>query len=232
MRHSLLLSLIVAVLCAVPWAGLQANGGGSMPSSSTGSIQSIARTPEELAKSAYNAGVRSIKNAKEHDEDAAKAATEEKKSKAALKARKAYAKSLDQFNEAVQQQPEMYQAWNYVGFAHRHLGDYDAALQAYAKALELKPDYTESIEYRGEAYLGLDQPDGAKGAYMSLFRDARGQAEQLMAAMQQWLSARRADAKGMSTADLDAFAKWLDERAQVAHETASLVAGGASAHWH
>jgi len=39
----------------------------------------------------------------------------------------------------------MYQAWNYIGFANRHLGNYDAALSAYAKALEINPAYPEAI---------------------------------------------------------------------------------------
>jgi tetratricopeptide (TPR) repeat protein len=232
MRHFIPITVIAASLGLAPWALTQAAGGGGMPSGgSSGSIEATPQTPEELAKAAYNSGVRSVKNAKGYEDDVAKATKDEKKAKAGEKARKAYTKALAQFNEAVQQQPDMYQAWNYLGFAHRHLGDYDAALVAYAKALQLKPDYAEAIEYRGEAYLGLNQLDAAKEAYMALFRDARPLADQLMAAMQQWLTARRGDAKGVATEDLDAFSKWVDERSQVAQQTASLAVGAPSG-WH
>jgi tetratricopeptide (TPR) repeat protein len=232
MRLGSPLLMLTTVLSIAPIAAGLASGGGSMPSSSSMSASEPAqRSPEDIAKSAYNAGVHGIKDAKEYEDDAAKADKDDKKAKYLGKAQKAYAKALDHFKEAVDAQPEMYQAWNYIGFANRHLGHYDESLDAYAKALELKPDYAESIEYRGEAYLGLNQPDAAKQAYMTLFGTARPLADQLFAAMQQWLDARRADAKNVSGTDLDAFAKWLDERAQVAKQTASLAIGAASPAW-
>jgi tetratricopeptide (TPR) repeat protein len=224
---------VVVALAALPVAPVGvgfANGGGSMggSSSSAGSVGSEARAPEDRAKYAYNAGVRSIKKAKDCESDAAKAANEEKRSKALGKANKFYSEALEEFIDAVSQQPSMYPAWNYIGFANRHLGNYDAALSAYAKALELNPSYPDAIEYRGEAYLGLNKIDEAKGAYMTLFRDSRSLAEQLMAAMRQWTDARRQDAQGLAPEDIEAFAKWIDERVGIAAQTASLATGAPS----
>ena len=224
--------LLSATLSLAPLSLSLASGGGGMPSGgSMGSMQPIQRTPQDIAKSAYNSGVRSIKDAKDHEEDAAKADKDEKKNKYLEKAQKSYSKALTQFNEAVQQQPDMYQAWNYVGFANRHLGHYDEALRAYAKALELKPDYAEAIEYRGEAYLGLNQLDAAKDVYMTLFRSARPLSDQLLSAMQRWVTARRSEASAVSGTDLDAFAKWLEDRDQIAKQTASLAVGAAPPAW-
>ena len=183
--------------------------------------------PEDAAKSAYNSGVRSVKKAQDYDADAAKASTPEKAAKAHEKAQKAYRESLASFIDAVGADPKMYQAWNYLGFANRHLGNYGDALSAYAKALEINPNYPEAIEYRGEAYLGLNQIEEAKGAYMALFRDSRPLADELMAAMHHWADARRQDAQGLSSADVEAFAKWMDERAGIAGQTASLAVGAA-----
>jgi tetratricopeptide (TPR) repeat protein len=123
--------------------------------------------------------------------------------------------------------PTLYQAWNYLGFTNRHLGHYEDSLNSYAKALELNPNYSEAIEYRGEAYLGLNQIEDAKAAYMTLFKDSRPLADELMTAMHQWTDAHRKDAQGLSSADVEAFSKWMDERTGIASQTASLATGAA-----
>lgn len=208
-----------------------AHGGGSMSGGgTTGSMDGSPRRPEDAAKAAYNSGVRSIKKAEEYDSDAAKASNPQKSAKALDKARQYYAKALEQFIDAVSQQPKMYQAWNYIGFANRHLGSYDAALSAYAKALELNPAYPEAIEYRAEAYLGLNKIDDAKQAYMTLFRESRSLAGELMTAMRRWTDARRIQPQGLAPEDVEAFSKWVDERAGIAAQTASLAVG-AQATW-
>jgi tetratricopeptide (TPR) repeat protein len=220
--------LIITTTVAVAPVGIAlAHGGGSMGGGPAGMVTGTPRNPDEAAKSAYNSGVKSIKKAQEYDADAAKASTPEKIAKAHEKAQKAYRESLASFIDAVGAQPKMYQAWNYLGFANRHLGNYEDALSSYAKALEINPNYPEAIEYRGEAYLGLNQVEEAKGAYMALFRDSRPLADELMVAMHRWADARRQDAQGLSTADVEAFAKWMDERAGIAAQTASLAIGAA-----
>ena len=224
---------MTAALAAAPMAVGLAHGSGGMSGGSAPSSQmpSSTRNTDDAAKSAYNAGVKSIKKAQESDEDAAKASTPEKSAKARDKAHGYYQKALEQFIDAVSAQPAMYQAWNYLGFANRHLGNYEDALSAYAKALELNPNFPDAIEYRGEAYLGLNKIDDAKGAYMSLFRDSRPLADELMRAMHRWADARRQDSQGLSAGDIDAFTKWMDERASVAAQTASLAIGAPQAGW-
>jgi tetratricopeptide (TPR) repeat protein len=226
MRSRFGMLIIATALGVVPVGFALAHGGGSMSGGSpAGTVSSSQRSADEAAKSAYNSGVRSIKKAQEYDADAVKASTPEKVAKAHDKAQKSYRESLASFIDAVGAQPKMYQAWNYLGFANRHLGNYDDALSAYAKAIEINPNYPEAIEYRGEAYLGLNQIEEAKGAYMALFRDSRPLADELMVAMHHWADARRQDAQGLSTADVEAFAKWMDERAGIAAQTASLAIG-------
>jgi tetratricopeptide (TPR) repeat protein len=227
MRNLLSTLILTSALSLAPAGSALANGGGPMPSGGSSVSAGSQRSPEDAAKAAYNAGVRSIKKAKDSDADAAKASTPEKIAKAREKAQKYYRESLTSFIEAVGAQPTMYQAWNYLGFANRHLGNYQDALSAYAKALEINPNYPDAIEYRGEAYLGLNQIEAAKGAYMALFRDSRPLADELMTAMHHWADARREDAQGLSTADVEAFTKWMDERASIASQTASLAIGAA-----
>jgi tetratricopeptide (TPR) repeat protein len=228
MRCHLGTLMVATALAALPVGLAMAHGGGSS-GSGNGMVTSQpgAGGRDAVAKEAYNSGVRSIKRAQEADADAAKAATPEKAAKAHEKAQKYYQESITAFIDAVGAQPKMYQAWNYLGFANRHLGHFDESLDSYAKALEINPNYPDAIEYRGEAYLGLNQIEDAKAAYMSLFRDSRPLANELMTAMHHWADSRRQDAQGMSPADVEAFAKWMDERTGIAAQTASLAIGAA-----
>jgi len=225
--RSFLGHIVFTALVVVPLGVAFAHGGGSSPGGSSGMVTATPRSPADAAKSAYNAGVRNIKKALDYDADEAKASTPEKAAKAHEKAQKAYRDSLSSFIDAVGADQKMYEAWNYLGFANRHLGNYDDALSSYAKALEINPNYPNAIEYRGEAYLGLNQIEEAKGAYMALFRDSRPLADELMVAMHHWADARRKDAQGLSSADVEAFAKWMDERTGIAAQTASLATGAA-----
>jgi len=206
-----------------------ANGGGSMPSS--GPEPSFReRTPAEIARSAYNDGVKLVKKAQKAEESAASATKEDKKAKELEQANKQYDKARQYFATAVSKQASMYEAWNYVGYTSRKLGEFDKALAAYDEALRLRPDYSDAIEYRGEAYLGLNRVEDAKTAYMSLFGGARPLADQLMGAMQRWVAARRTDAAGVPAADVDTFSQWLTERTAIAQQTASLATDGPASH--
>jgi len=223
MRSFLGILTFIAVLAVAPAGAALAHGSGS--SGPAGMVTATPRSGADAAKSAYNAGVRNIKKAQEYDADSAKASTPEKAAKAHDKAQKAYHDSLGSFIDAVGADPKMYEAWNYLGFANRHLGNYEDALSSYAKALEINPNYPDAIEYRGEAYLGLNQLEEAKGAYMALFSTSRPLADELMVAMHHWADARRQDAQGLSSADVEAFTKWMNERSGIAAQTASLAIG-------
>ncbi len=207
-----------------------AEGGGSAPMSAP--MPSTPLTPEEKATMAYNAGVRLIKDADAELADAAKATEPKKQQKFQDRAQKYFSKAQAKFESAVELKPDMYQAWNYVGYSKRNLRDYSGALAAYDRALTLNPRYFEAIEYRGHAYLGLNRIDDAKQAYLDLFAGNRALADQLLVAMQSWVGARRSDAQGMDGAALQEFAKWVDERSSIATKTAGLAPESNTARWH
>lgn len=69
---------------------------------------------------------------------------------------------LDHMSLAIAARPWQDNAYNLMGFAHRKLGDYPAALAAYDRALTLNPHNRGALEYLGEAYLELDRPDDAE----------------------------------------------------------------------
>jgi tetratricopeptide (TPR) repeat protein len=222
---------ILAVALTVCGAAF-ADGGGGMSRGGSMDIPQRQMTPEEQAKASYNSGVRSVKAADKFEKTADEAKDEKKKAKALDRAKKAYEKARGQFAAAVQRQPQMHEAWNYVGYTSRKLGEYDKALAAYDEALRLSPTYAEAIEYRGEAYLGLNRIEDAKAAYMQLFQSSRSHADQLMAAMQRWVSDRRGDTAGVAPAEIDSFAQWVDERTNIARQTASLATDAAAPRWN
>lgn len=53
-------------------------------------------------------------------------------------------------------------AYNYLGYAYRHLGEYDKSKQYYDRALAIDPEHRGAREYLGELYLKLDDPDAAR----------------------------------------------------------------------
>ena len=205
-------------------------GGGSMPS--TGTMRSTPTlSPQEQAEVFYNDGVTLVEKADALSADAAHQDDPKKQQKLEGKTKNAYTGALKKFIRATGLNPSMHEAWNYVGYTNRKLGNYQAALDAYDRALKLKPGYAEAIEYRGHAYLGLNRLSEAKEAYLTLFSSNRKLAAQLLTGMQAWVGEHRGNTAGVDGASLEAFAAWVNERSAIAAQTASLTREGASARW-
>ena len=60
-----------------------------------------------------------------------------------------WAKAIEAFKRA----PASADAYNYLGYAYRNLGNFELAFQNYNRALELDPRHRGAHEYLGEAYL-------------------------------------------------------------------------------
>lgn len=67
-----------------------------------------------------------------------------------------YQDGIDILESVVAENPSDADAWNYLGYAHRQIGDYDAALSHYDRALSLDPDHLGALEYLGETHLALN----------------------------------------------------------------------------
>ena len=65
-------------------------------------------------------------------------------------------------NIMVQKEPGNADAWNYLGYSYRHVGEMDKSFAAYEKALTINPKHREAREYLGEAYLQVGRLDGAE----------------------------------------------------------------------
>jgi tetratricopeptide (TPR) repeat protein len=188
------------------------------------------QTPAQQAAVVYNDGVRLVKKADKAQDAVTATADAGKKDKAAKDAQEKYAAALAKFQQAVQIDPSAHEAWNYLGYTNRKLGNYHEALAAYDKALSLKPGYPDALEYRGEAYLGLSHIPDAKQAYLDLYAGDRKLADKLLNAMKAWVGAQRA-APGGASSGVDDFDHWIQERAQISAQTAMLTRAGTAASW-
>jgi tetratricopeptide (TPR) repeat protein len=225
------LTAAAACLLATPIPAAFANGGGgmSMPQRMP-EMRQREQTPQDKAREAFNDGVRWVKKADKAQSASLEAKDARKKDKAAQEAQDLYGKALARFREAAGYDSSLPEAWNYVGYTSRKLGKYDDALEAYEKALKLKPGYADALEYRGEAYLGMSRIQDAQQAYLDLYAGNRALAGKLLSAMKSWLETQRTSPSG-GAVNLDELDKWIQERAQIAGQTAALTREGTAASW-
>ena len=79
----------------------------------------------------------------------------------AIKAWK-WPEAIDLMQKVLKENPNNADAYNYIGYANRHLKKYDAAFANYQKALKLNPEHRGALEYLGEAYLQTGDLAGAE----------------------------------------------------------------------
>jgi tetratricopeptide (TPR) repeat protein len=204
-------------------------GTGGMSGGDSFSRPQQQQSPAQQARLAYDMGVRSVAKADALLADAARQTEQRKRAKLDNKALDSYTIARRKFARATELDPALHQAWNYLGYTSRKLGDYQAALSAYDRALALQPDFPEAIEYRGHAYLGLDRLADAKDANLKLFASNRQLAAQLLRGMQDWVIQHRSDPAGIDVASIDSFSSWVLERSSIASQTAGLTREGTSA---
>jgi len=161
-----------------------------------------------------------------------KAQAADKQSPGSKAALDGFRESRERFETAVKADPKAREAWNLIGYTSRRLGDYERSLAAYEKALEIEPAYPEAIEYRAEAYLALRRLEDAKAAWKELDVLSPPHADVLMESMRSWVATHRKKPDGVSAAELDAFAAWVEEKAAIPRKTTALRLDAAAArHW-
>ena len=164
---------------------------------------------EQSAIDAYTLGYAAIQRA-DHSQalaEASSAAAENEEAERA--ARDFYKESLRHFKEAIRLDGSMHEAYTYLGYANRKLGNHAEALAAYEQALRIFPDYPHAIEYQGQAFLGMKRLDEARFNYLRLYALNKGQAAKLLQAMRAWVDANRTDAEH------NGFAEWVARRSEL-----------------
>lgn len=169
------------------------------------SSPSGSHTKQDRAVEAYNDGYRLVQ--KGEDFAAQSFSIDDKAWK---ESQKAFKSSLKKFEDALKLNPAMHEAYTYIGYANRQLGNYDACLTAYEQALRLKPQDPQAIEYQGEAFLGLKRVDDAKSNYEHLYALDQPQAHKLLRAIKRWADANAAQPP--AGVDIGALKAWAAER--------------------
>jgi len=70
--------------------------------------------------------------------------------------------AISSFTKVTATEPKNADAFNYLGYANRKKGNYEAAFGFYEQALAINPDHRGANEYIGEAYLLTDNLDMAE----------------------------------------------------------------------
>jgi tetratricopeptide (TPR) repeat protein len=218
LRAASLASVVAVGLASAAFAAGGGGGGGGGGGFSGGS------SPQELAMSHFQAGEKQRKAGLEILARAEAATDDATRTKALESATGKFKRALRSYKEATRADRKAYFAWNGVGFCERILGDNEAALEAYDRALKIEPGFPQAIEYRGEAYLNMGRLEEAKAAYLDLFGRDRPLADLLLRKMKAWIAAAQENQQtpGAQTR-LEEFTNWVDERAALAQETASLA---------
>ena len=68
-----------------------------------------------------------------------------------------YGDAIPLLENVVAAKPNSADAFNYMGYSYRKLGQVDEALKYYNRALELQPNHRGANEYLGELYLELGE---------------------------------------------------------------------------
>jgi len=76
---------------------------------------------------------------------------------------KDFARATQLFQAVVQKDPKNADAFNYLAYSQRNLGQLDAAMQNYNTALTIKPDHKGALEYQGELFLMMGNQTSAEG---------------------------------------------------------------------
>ena len=80
-----------------------------------------------------------------------------------------YGTAIKQFKKAVAADPKDADAWNYLGYSHRKMKQFDQAPTAYRKALAINPKHLAAHEYLGELYLQTGKLAKAKEQHKKLY---------------------------------------------------------------
>lgn len=73
-----------------------------------------------------------------------------------------YRDAVDLMQKVVHEDPSNADAYNYLGFSHRKLGEYDSARTYYTKALDIEPGHLGALEYLGELYVETGEMSSAE----------------------------------------------------------------------
>ena len=79
-----------------------------------------------------------------------------------------YKRAIEKLEKAKKEEPDNADVFNYLGFAHRKIGNYDNSKVFYEEALTIQPDHKLALEYQGELFLTLNDTNSAQSNLIKL----------------------------------------------------------------
>jgi tetratricopeptide (TPR) repeat protein len=183
-----------------------------------GSAPRVPRTGQnQAAEKHYKEGLRHRDAAWVYEEKMAGTKTEKDRAAYAKFIQHTYLRALAEFEKAVENDDQFYQAYSSLGYVRRKTGNLVDALTAYDKALALSPTYAEAIEYRAEAYLELDRVEDAQKAFGILASLNKPYAARLLDFTEKWAQAHADQEVGHT------MLTWVEEKREALGEVKDWV---------
>ena len=160
----------------------------------------------------FNKAKRRLSQAEKWDDKAARASSEEERTKLQERGVDAREEALKLFIQSIQLDSSRVDAYVALGDLLLLSGKPQEALQVVEVALERHADSNELLVTRGRAHLGLFQVEEAKADYEDLALLSPEDAGELLGALRSWLEAQRSrlgPEAAKAVADLD---RWISER--------------------
>lgn len=76
--------------------------------------------------------------------------------------REKYKRAIGKLEKAKKEEADNADIFNYLGFAHRKIGDFAESKIYYEEALSIQPDHKLALEYQGELFLSLHDINSAQ----------------------------------------------------------------------
>ena len=124
-----------------------------------------------------------------YDADASKLINDAK----SLIKKEKYKRAIGKLKKAQREEPSNADIFNYLGFAHRKIGDTENSKIYYEEALSIQPDHKLALEYQGELFLTIGNVKAAQNnlsKLKSLCPQGCEELQELSAAISKYVDAK------------------------------------------
>ena len=166
-------------------------------------------TPKERATMRYKTGIKHSDKAAQFEQQVQSVSDGKKQAALEKKVTREYAKSIRDFEKALNYFPRYFEVHSSLGNVLQKTGRLEESLAAYNESLKINPSYNTAIANRAEAFLQMDRLEDAKQDYLAIADSEPQMARHILNAMTHWVDAHRAKPGGQDTATIEEFSDWI-----------------------